>query len=79
MKYRKWAKSVHFLSKLPGDVRKCKEEASELARTLDGDLRERVPERVIAPYSATLFHRKAIEWMVATDQVSGHILTNVLL
>lgn len=40
-----------------------------MARTLDGDLQVRVPERVIAPFSAKLFHRKAIEWMAAMDQV----------
>jgi hypothetical protein len=41
----------------------------EVTRTLDGDLQEKAPERVVAPYSARLFHRKAIEWMAATDQV----------
>ena len=40
----------------------------EVTRTLDGDL-QKVPEQIVAPYSAQLFHRKAIEWMAATDQV----------
>jgi hypothetical protein len=40
-----------------------------MGRTLDRDLREDVKVRVV-PYSAKLFHRKAVEWIAATDQVS---------
>jgi hypothetical protein len=43
------------LSKLPGDIKKRKEAAEEVTRTLDRDLREKkIPERV-APYSDKLF------------------------
>ncbi|KAI0245464.1 hypothetical protein BJV78DRAFT_1138445, partial [Lactifluus subvellereus] len=66
-KYRIWAKSVNFLSKLPGDVKKRKEAKEEVHRTLDCDLWEKVSERVV-PYSDKLFRRTAVEWIAATDQ-----------
>jgi hypothetical protein len=61
------------VSKLPGDVKKRKEAAEEVHRTLDPDLREKIPERVVV-YSDKLFRRVAVEWLAATDQVSGSIL-----
>jgi len=59
---------------LPEDVRLQKSEAEEATRTLDGDLRERPSKRVI-PYSDKRFHRAAVEWLAATDQVSHFFLT----
>jgi hypothetical protein len=59
------------LSKLLGDVKRRKEAAEEVIRTLDPDLRERKIERI--PYSHKIFHQAAVEWLVATDQVSDFI------
>jgi hypothetical protein len=39
-----------------------------VTRTLERDLTERSIERVV-PYSDKLFHRTAIQWLTATDQV----------
>jgi hypothetical protein len=60
------------LSKLPGDVKKRKEAAEVVTRTLDPDLRERKVEHI--PYSHKNFRQAAVEWLVATDQVSNSIL-----
>jgi hypothetical protein len=65
------------LSKLPGDVKKRKEAAEEVIRTLDPDLRERKIERV--PYSHKVFRRAAVEWLVATDQVSDSIFLWIII
>lgn len=66
------------MSKLPGDVKKRKEAAEEVNRTLDPDLRERKVERTL-PYSHKTFRRAAIEWIVATDQVSNTIILALIL
>ena len=68
-KYRNWAKSANFLSKLPGDVKKRKKNAEEATRTLDRDLREKKTSERVTPYSVKAFRRAAVEWLVATDQV----------
>lgn len=62
------------MSKLPGDVkrRKATEDVVRV-RTLDSDLRERKIEQRI-PYSHKNLRRAAVEWLVATDQVSNSIL-----
>ena len=62
------------MSKLPGDVKKRKEAAEEVTRTLDRDLREKKMSERVIPYSDKLFRRAAIEWLVATDQVGNPIL-----
>ncbi|KAF8237269.1 hypothetical protein L208DRAFT_1248467, partial [Tricholoma matsutake] len=67
-KYRNWAKSVNFLSKLPGDIKKRKEAAEEVTRTLDHDLREKKISEWVVPYSHKIFRCMAVEWLVATDQ-----------
>ena len=70
-KYHNWAKSANFISKLPRDVKKRKAAAEEVTQTLDRDLREKkIPERAVI-YSDKLFRRAAVEWLVATDQVSN--------
>jgi len=70
-KYRKWAKSVSFLSKLPGDIKKRKKKEEEVSRTLDRDFTE-MSEWVIH-YSDKLFHQAAVKWLVAMDQVCDSI------
>src|ERR1700678_437774 len=69
-KYRNWAKGANFESKLPGNVKKRKEAAEHVTRTLDRDLTEKKISERLAPYTDKVFHRAAIEWLVATDQVS---------
>lgn len=62
------------MSKLPGDVKKRKDAAEEVTRTLDRDLREKkISDRVVS-YSDKLFRRTAVEWLVATDQVGNSIM-----
>ena len=68
-KYRNWAKSASFISKLPGDVKKRKAATEEATRTLDHDLRKMKHSERVVPYSDKLFHQAAVEWLVATDQV----------
>ncbi|KAK6995737.1 putative AC transposase [Favolaschia claudopus] len=70
--YRKWCKDNTFESKLPADVKARKAEAAEAKvleqQTLDPHLQKK-PERVVR-YSDKLFRDAAIEWLIATDQVS---------
>jgi hypothetical protein len=66
------------LSKLPGDVKRRKEAAEVVIRTLDPDLREKKNEQRI-PYSNKNFRRAAVEWLVATDQVSNSILLCIVV
>ncbi|KAH9977261.1 hypothetical protein BGW80DRAFT_1288254 [Lactifluus volemus] len=67
-KYRKWAEGEDFTSKLPSDIKRRKAGELEAIRTLDPDLRERVPSTRVAPYSDEAFRRLAIEWLIDTDQ-----------
>ncbi|KAN0118457.1 hypothetical protein V8E52_005187, partial [Russula decolorans] len=66
--YRNWAKTVNFTSKLPGDIKKCKEAAELATRTLDQDLVEKKSLAHVTPYSDKLFCQASVEWLVATDQ-----------
>src|SRR5271155_3468336 len=77
-KYHNWANGANFMSKLPDDVKKQKVAEEEATHTLDHDLREKkLSERVI-PYSDKLFHRAAIEWLAATDQLRNSFLQLIL-
>jgi len=68
-KYRIWAKSANFESKLPGDVAARKKKAEQAQRTLDASLVEKKLTKKVVPYSDRLFKTAAIQWLVATDQV----------
>ena len=68
-KYRIWAKSANFESKLPGDVAACKKKAEQAQRTLNASLVEKKLAKKVVPYSDRLFKTAAIQWLVATDQV----------
>ena len=65
------------MSKLPGDVKRRKEAAEEVIRTLDPDLREKKIERI--SYSHKIFRRAAVEWLVATDQVSNSFFLCIMI
>ncbi|KAG1831125.1 hypothetical protein EV424DRAFT_1314869 [Suillus variegatus] len=67
-KYRLWAKTNAFISKLPGNIRAEKEKTAQAQQTINVHLTEhKLSERVI-PYTNKLFKKAAIEWLVATDQ-----------
>jgi len=76
--YHKWAKSVKYESKLPGDVKKRKAAMELVTRTLDQDLKEKKIAEQAVPYSDNAFRRAAIEWLVATDQVWSTSLEYIL-
>ena len=42
----------------------------QVTRTLDRDLRDMKSSEQVTPYSHKVFHWAAIEWLIATDQVS---------
>ncbi|KAH9954159.1 hypothetical protein BC827DRAFT_1088143, partial [Russula dissimulans] len=67
-KYHNWVKSVNFVSKLPGDIKKRKAAAEEVTRTLDHNLCEKKVSEQVIPYSDKHFCQAAVEWLVATDQ-----------
>jgi hypothetical protein len=76
-KYRKWAQDANYESRLPGDIKKRKAAAEHATRTLDRDLKEKKVKDRVVPYTDKGFRQVAIEWLVATDQVS-EILVVVL-
>jgi len=68
--YRKWWTSVHFKSMVAGDIQACKNEVAKTNQTLEKHLVEKKMSECVNPYSDKLFMQVAIEWLVATDQVS---------
>jgi len=56
---------------LPGDITARKQKVEQAQQTLDADLTERKLSEHVIPYSHKLFRSAAIEWLVATDQVSA--------
>ena len=63
-------KANGFTSKLPGDVAAEKKKAAQAQQTIDVHMTERKLSERIIPYSDQLFRKAAIEWLIATDQVS---------
>ena len=59
-------KSTNYKTKLPGGLKKIRDATNVVTRTLDHDLKAK---KRVTPYSDKAFHRAAIEWLVATDQV----------
>jgi hypothetical protein len=59
-----------YESKLPGDIKKRKVAAELVTRTLDHDLQEKKLTERVVPYTNKTFHQAAIEWLVASDQIS---------
>jgi hypothetical protein len=69
-KYRNWCKKTGFESKLAGDIAARKLKLEQSQRTIDSYLVEKNFPDGTASYSDDLFQQAAIEWLVATDQVS---------
>ena len=59
-----------YESKLPGDVRERKVAAKLVTWTLDHDLQEKKLTERAVPYTDKTFCWAAIEWLVASNQVS---------
>jgi hypothetical protein len=75
--YWKGCKKKNFQSRLPQDLKQQHLEAIDKAtpvqETLDDHLHKVIPTEQVIPYSDTLFHEAAIEWLVSTDQVFNYI------
>jgi len=56
---------------LPGDVKARKEKAERAQQTINSHLTERKLAERVVPYSDKLFKKAAIEWLIATDQVTS--------
>ncbi|KAF9034600.1 hypothetical protein BJ165DRAFT_1318461, partial [Panaeolus papilionaceus] len=70
--YTKWATANNFISKLPNDVKRRKEEAAAQDRTtqlsLDPHTVSVGPTERVIPYSDSVFRDAAIQWLVETNQ-----------
>ncbi|KAG1805060.1 uncharacterized protein HD556DRAFT_1226190 [Suillus plorans] len=67
--YIQWADTNKFTSMLPRDTKCCKlDAAADSQARLDVHLSEKKPKDRLVPYSDTLFHEAAIEWLIKTDQ-----------
>lgn len=60
---------------LPGDIKARWDKAEHTQQALTSHLTER---KRIVPYSDSLFKHAAVEWLVATDQVSLYLLVTSL-
>ncbi|KAF8233429.1 hypothetical protein L208DRAFT_1266574, partial [Tricholoma matsutake] len=65
--YRQWAESNSFVSMLPKDAEKRRNDAASEKR-LDSHLREKLQKERVIPYHDDLFRDAAIEWLMSTDQ-----------
>ncbi|KAG2067667.1 hypothetical protein BDR04DRAFT_1026739, partial [Suillus decipiens] len=66
-----WCKTNDFELMLPQDVKECIMTATVVnvqQTSLDGHLQEIPPNKVVIPYTDTLFHKAAIEWLISTSQ-----------
>ncbi|KAI0337592.1 hypothetical protein BDW22DRAFT_1339549 [Trametopsis cervina] len=68
--YVAWATANKFLSKLPSDVKLRKEQLLKTVQqtTLDSHLKEMPKRDQIICYTAPIFRRAAIRWVIASDQ-----------
>ena len=70
--YLTWAERNNFKSKLPKDCKAQKEKQKGDSQTrLDAHLEEKPSRKHTVAYSDELFRKTAIEWLIATDQVSS--------
>lgn len=69
--YMKWVKSNSFVSMLPKDRKSQKDESQASRQTeLNPHLKPVAPKERILPYTDDRFRDAAIQWLIATDQVS---------
>ncbi len=71
--YRNWCLQNSFESKLPGDIKKRNEAlaaATSKQQTLDAHLQELPEKQRNIVYTEQRFREAAIEWLIATNQVS---------
>ncbi|KAG1823906.1 uncharacterized protein BJ212DRAFT_1261854, partial [Suillus subaureus] len=69
--YQQWCKTNNFKSMLPQDVKECKMAAAVVnmqQTSLNGHLQEIPPNKVVIPYTDSLFCEAAIEWLISTSQ-----------
>ncbi|KAG6839148.1 hypothetical protein C0991_005410, partial [Blastosporella zonata] len=69
--YESWCKKNSFLSMLPCDTKKCKQQKADADRQsqLDLHLREREKKETEGiAYSNELFRQAAVQWLIATNQ-----------
>jgi hypothetical protein len=71
--YQNWAEGDSFLSMLPKDAEKRRQDAKASGQScLDPHLVEKPQKERVIPYTSDLFREAAIEWLVSTDQVMEH-------
>ncbi|KAG2343225.1 hypothetical protein BDR05DRAFT_884694, partial [Suillus weaverae] len=66
-----WCQTNNFESMLPQDVKECKKAATVMnvqQTSLNRHLQEIPPNKVVIPYTNTLFCEAVIEWLISTSQ-----------
>ncbi|KAG2745644.1 hypothetical protein P692DRAFT_201719774, partial [Suillus brevipes Sb2] len=67
--YLKWAKSNNFVSMLPKDAKRRREDAAaDQQSSINGHLKPRVPNERVIQYTDALFREAATQWLIDTDQ-----------
>ncbi|KAF8490585.1 hypothetical protein JB92DRAFT_2754255, partial [Gautieria morchelliformis] len=70
--YNTWAYTHNFESKLPKVLKAKRAQEDAVARfeqgTLDEHLKEIPKKEHVVPFTNTVFHDAAIEWLIITDQ-----------
>jgi hypothetical protein len=68
--YLKWAKNNNFVSMLPKDAKRRREEAAtDQQSSINSHLKPRVPNERVIQYTDALFREAATQWLIDTDQV----------
>ncbi|KAG0693231.1 hypothetical protein DFH29DRAFT_789256, partial [Suillus ampliporus] len=68
--YLKWVKNNNFMSMLPKDAKRRREEAAtDQQSSINSHLKPRVPNERIIQYTDTLFREAATQWLIDTDQI----------
>jgi hypothetical protein len=62
---------------LPGNVKAEKDKAAQAQQSINAHMTERKLSERVVPYSDKLFKKAAVEWLIATDQVS--LVTTIVL
>jgi hypothetical protein len=62
---------------LPGNVKAEKDKAAQAQQSINAHMTERKLSECVVPYSDKLSKKAAVEWLIATDQVS--LVTTIVL